>query len=461
MPSGPYDITNYTNYNDYASSPVHRFFQMWQQMDCDITKATKHNPSGCQNDLFPWVEVTIGAGSNGKPQPAGFNDQSTGEGSTAMGMYNAAAGDGAYLAYLAQKYSLNDNYHQPIAGGTGANSLTYGYGSTIFYAKPDGSPGTPPNNQIENPNPQKGTNNWYTQDGYGGGSYVNCADSTQPGVAAIKDYEKSLPYKVLNACQAGAYYLVNNYNPGYLGTGTPDSLGPNHFTIPPSTQNHIGLLLNKHKVSWKYYGEGWDGGTESGPHGTQAYCNICNPFLYSTQIMSDATQRAAHLKDIQDFYSDIDNNTLPAVSFVKPDGLLDGHPASSKWNLFEGFVKKIVDKARANPAVWANTAIFITVDEGGGYWDSGYIQPLDFFGDGTRIPLIVVSKYSEGVGMVHTYGDHVSFIKFIQDNWYVHERVSQYSRDNLPNPQWDWDNPYVPTNKPAITDLMPMFNFQR
>ena len=42
-----------------------------------------------------------------------------------------------------------------------------------------------------------------------------------------------------------------------------------------------------------------------------------------------------------------------------------------------------------------DTAIFITFDEGGGYYDSGYVQPLDFFGDGTRIPLIVVSPYTE------------------------------------------------------------------
>ena len=47
-----------------------------------------------------------------------------------------------------------------------------------------------------------------------------------------------------------------------------------------------------------------------------------------------------------------------------------------------------------NSPYWDDTAIFITFDEGGGYYDSGYVQPLDFFGDGTRIPLLVVSKYS-------------------------------------------------------------------
>jgi len=54
-------------------------------------------------------------------------------------------------------------------------------------------PATPRPNQIANPDPMPGTNNWYTQDGYAGGSYVNCADASQPGVKAIGDYLSSLP----------------------------------------------------------------------------------------------------------------------------------------------------------------------------------------------------------------------------------------------------------------------------
>src|SRR6202034_4185669 len=103
-------------------------------------------------------------------------------------------------------------------------------------------------------------------------------------------------------------------------------------------------------------------------------------------------QVKAHMKDTVDLYSDIGAGNLPAVSFVKPSGYVDGHPSSSKLDLFEGFTKKIVDMVQNSP-YWDNTAIFITFDEGGGYYDSGYVQPLDFFGDGTRIPLLVVSKY--------------------------------------------------------------------
>ncbi|MBV8056137.1 MAG: phosphoesterase, partial [Deltaproteobacteria bacterium] len=322
---------------------------------------------------------------------------------------------------------------------------------------PSGQPATPPSNQIENPNPQPGTNNFYTQDGYSGGSYVNCSDRTQPGVAPVLNYLSKLHYHPKPECIKNAYYLVNNYNPGYYGTGqVAFTGGPNDFTIPPSRQNNIGLVMSKAGVTWSYYGEGWDNGTENGPNGTQSYCNICNPFLYSTQIMTNDSLRS-NLKDTSDLYSDIRNGTLPEVSYVKPDGFLDGHPASSKWDLFEAFTQKIITMVQANKALWATTAILITEDEGGGYYDSGYVQILDFFGDGTRIPLIVVSPYSQGGAVVHTYYDHISVLKFIEYNWGL-PTISTTSRDNLPNPLPSLD-PYVPLNQPAIGNLLDMFSF--
>src|SRR5262245_8341038 len=174
--------------------------------------------------------------------------------------------------------------------------------------------------------------------------------------------------------------------------------------------------------------------------------------------MTSASQRAEPLKDIPDLATAIQNGTLPAVSIVRPDALLDGHPASSKLNLFETFAGNIVSAVEANPKLWHDTAIFITFDEGGGYWDHGYIQPLDFFGDGTRIPAVMVSRFSKGGHISHVYADHVSFLKFVEKNWNL-APVSDVGRDNLPNPVAHPQNPYVPVNGPAIGDLMDMFKF--
>ena len=457
---GPFQLTPGVPYDAYAASPVHRFYQMWQQLDCNAEYATEWNPSGCRADLFPWVEVTIGAGSNGKAPGSPAYDAPSGEGATAMGFYNMAEGDVPYFKYLADHYSFSDNYHQAVMGGTGANHIMMGTGYAIPFTDGKGNPIPPPSNEIEDPDPQTGTNNWYTQDGYSGGSYSDCADATQPGVAEVENYLASLARPIKPNCQAGNYYLLNNYNPGYYGDGTVAFGDPKGttFTVPPSPVRTIGDELLAANISWKYYGDGWNNYVADQYNPNNTYCNICNFEQYATSIMTNAAVRTAHLQDTANLYDDIQDGALPAVSFVKPSGLVDGHPASSKFDLFEGFVKKIVDEVQANPKLWQSTAIFVTVDEGGGYYDSGYVQPLDFFGDGTRIPLIVVSPFTDAGHISHEYADHVSILKFIEANWNL-PPVSSVGRDNDPNPIASKNDPYVPKNSPAISDLMDLFDF--
>jgi phospholipase C len=454
--NGPYLITQKISSDSYTASPVHRFYQMWQETDCSVAHATAANPSGCLNDLFPWVETTVGAGTNGNPQASGFTDQSTGEGSASMGFFNIANGDVPVFKRLSDAYTISDNFHQSIEGGTGANHIALGTGLAIYYTDATGKIATPPTLNIENPNPQDGTNNWYTQDGYSGGSYSDCSNAEAPGVKQVLSYLSTLPYTPGAKCEKGAYYLLNNYNPGYYGDGT---INTSAFTIPPSPVHTIADPLNAAGISWAYFGAGWnayvkDPSSEAG----SIYCTICNPFQYETNIMSDKQQRAEHLRDVSELAGEIRKGTLPAVSIVKPDGLADGHPASSKVSIFEAFTRRIVNLVKSNPTLYAHTAILITMDEGGGYWDSGYIQPLDFFGDGTRIPAIMVSPYSTGGHVSHSYTDHVSFLKFVEKNWQL-PPVSANGRDNLPNPVVAGSNPYVPLNSPAIGDLMDMFDF--
>jgi phospholipase C len=110
--------------------------------------------------------------------------------------------------------------------------------------------------------------------------------------------------------------------------------------------------------------------------------------------------------------------------------------------------------------VWKDTAIFVTVDEGGGYYDSGFIQPVDFFGTGPRIPMIAVSPFSTGGHVSHVYNEHSSFVKFVERNWKLDTKLSARSRDNLPNPKHgDGEDAYVPRNMPAIGDLFDLFDF--
>ena len=192
------------------------------------------------------------------------------------------------------------------------------------------------------------------------------------------------------------------------------------------------------------------------PPSNGLYCAICNGFQYATSIMTTSLRQ--NLVDLEQFYTDVATNQLPAVTFLKPDVLLDGHPGSSTPPLFEAFVRKIVNSVKTNNQLWSDTAILITFDESGGLYDTGYIQPIDFFGDGPRTVLIVVSPFAKQGYVDHTYADHASVLKFIEWNWNL-PPLSSRSRDNLPNPVSAPNAPYFPTNSPAIGDLRSMFTF--
>ena len=119
------------------------------------------------------------------------------------------------------------------------------------------------------------------------------------------------------------------------------------------------------------------------------YCGICDPMQYSTLDHDQPGAAGEHRSTaLEDFDAEATNGTLPAVSFLKP-GDDDGHPGYSTLAAFEQFVTHAVDEVQNNPTLWKSTAIFVTFDEGGGYYDSGYVQPVSFFGDGTRVPMVV------------------------------------------------------------------------
>ncbi len=133
---------------------MHRFFQMVQELDCNAAAATAQNASGCAADLFPWVETSVGAGSNGAAQPPNFTDETTGEGSTSMGFYNVQDGDAPYLKSLADAYRMSDNYHQPLMGGTGANHIMMGAGAPIWFSDGEGGAATPLNYGVNPADPE-------------------------------------------------------------------------------------------------------------------------------------------------------------------------------------------------------------------------------------------------------------------------------------------------------------------
>jgi len=208
-------------------------------------------------------------------------------------------------------------------------------------------------------------------------------------------------------------------------------------------------------VSWKWY----SGGRNDGKNVDKEYCAMCDTLTYFTSTMTGPDR--AKLQDLQEFYVDVKTAaTFPAVSVIAPYDSVSGHPGYAMEPAFDELVHGVIARLRANPELWRHTAIFVTFDEGGGYYDSGYVQPLDFFGDGTRIPLLAISPYARPGHVDHTYYDHASIMKFIEYNWGLNP-LSARSRDNLPNPVHTASDPYVPANRPALGDLTGMFDFNR
>src|ERR1700719_1605062 len=168
LPNGPFQLTGPNlPYDSYSGDTTHRFYQMWQQSDCSIRNATEDNPTGCLNDLYPFVVTTYAGAAADRG------------GGNSMAFYNVQHGDAPILKKLADQYTISDNYHQPAMGGTGFQRVFLGAGETVFWSDGNATPPVPPAAQIANPNPLPGTNNQYTADG----RFSNCSDPVgSPGV---------------------------------------------------------------------------------------------------------------------------------------------------------------------------------------------------------------------------------------------------------------------------------------
>ena len=276
LPNRPFQLTGPSlAYDTYTGDTAHRFYQMWQQSDCSIQNATEDNPTGCLNDLYPFVITTYGG-------PTADHG-----GGTSMAFYNIQNEDAPLLKKLADVYTISDNYHQPAQGGTGMQHAFLGTGDDFYWSDGNGNPTVPPASQIANPNPQPKTNNQYTQDV----RFSNCSDVfNAPGVLPIVRYLNSLPYAVEANCDIGHYYMLNNTNPGFLPNGaTADTT--NGTAIPPSSVRTIGDALNDKSISWAYYGGAYNAAVArtGNPLARIRQCRLARPI--ATSATSSLTPR--------------------------------------------------------------------------------------------------------------------------------------------------------------------------
>ena len=277
LPPGPFQLTSKTfPYDAYAASPVHRFYP-------DVA-ATRLRRDSChrrsENGVgLPSRPVPLGGGDcrrrfERRGAAGRFNNESTGEGSTSMGFFNVQQGDAPYLKSLAD--DLYDERQLPSGGQWRhrRQHIMLGTGDAIWFSDGKGNPPLPPNNpsirharhaghghtsalsEIENPNPQPGTNNFYTAGRLR--RWLGCPlrsrrsqlrrrilQRTAPTLPARRRGRPEYPQRVNEvkpSCEEGHYYLstttilaISATAPTPTPTPTPTTTV---FTIPPSTRSH-------------------------------------------------------------------------------------------------------------------------------------------------------------------------------------------------------------------------------
>jgi len=194
----------------------------------------------------------------------------------------------------------------------------------------------------------------------------------------------------------------------------PSNITDQSLLVPEQTGPTIGDRLSDRGVPWAWYSAGWT--TAAAGHPDPLFQFHHQAFAYYANYADDTPGRTEHLRDEQDFYADIANGQLPAVSFVKPLGANNEHPGYATLLTGQQHVAELVSTIQ-NSQYWADTAIVITYDENGGRWDHVAPPAFDRWGPGTRVPAIIISPFAKKSFVDHTPYDTSAILKLIEERW--------------------------------------------
>ncbi len=188
----------------------------------------------------------------------------------------------------------------------------------------------------------------------------------------------------------------------YSFAGTNDGLGSNVIWQVPMSSPTIFGQLQARGISWRYY---YSPGIFVGPLPS-----------YFPEIRS-RSEMIAQLVPMDQLFGDLSAGNLAQVTYIDPseDFFISEHPPEHV-NVGAAWTKGIIDAIMSSPA-WKTTAIFLTMDESGGFYDHVPPPQVDGWGYGFRVPMIVVSPYAKHGFVDHDVADHTSIIKFLADNW--------------------------------------------
>lgn len=192
---------------------------------------------------------------------------------------------------------------------------------------------------------------------------------------------------------------------------------PQDHLLPPQDFPTIGDRLTAAGVSWTEYNGGWRDALAGQPDQPIPLVKMppLSSHVYFKPYGPDMPGRA-HLKDSADFVADIVNGNLSSVSIVKPDPPFDEHPGYSVVQTAEQHAVLVIQAVMLSK-YWQDSAIFITYDDFGGWYDHVPPPKIDRWGPGGRVPLIVISPYAKRGFVDHTFYDTTALLKSIETRW--------------------------------------------
>ena len=221
-----------------------------------------------------------------------------------------------------------------------------------------------------------------------------------------------LPALTLNAhLKKGLLHKVPRGRAGGLNSPSPGGqVAKEYLEESNLTRTVADLFMNNTTISWKYYDHPIElGGYRTAVNNGQAY-DYWNPF--AAKGSSYTQNYYSHFVNRGQIFSDLKNGTLPDVSWVIPSSPISEHPPAN-ITLGMDWVTYVVDSIMKSPE-WNSTAIVLTWDDYGGFYDHVPPPPIDKYGLGFRMPAIIISPFAKPGFIDHSKYQFESMLKFIE-----------------------------------------------
>jgi phospholipase C len=259
-------------------------------------------------------------------------------------------------------------------------------------------------------------------------------------------------------------FLVSGWSATCTQAGNPQSCvnaldGPSS-RLQTANNNYawtdLTYLLHRARVSWAYY---LSEGNEPDCADDAMLCapkpqarnvpGIWNPLPAFDTVKADG--ELGNIQTVDKYFTAAKNGTLPTVSWIVPENNVSEHPPA-KVSDGQSYVTTLINAAMEGPD-WASTAIFLTWDDWGGFYDHVAPPKVDENGYGLRVPGLVISAYARKGYIDHQVLSFDAYLKFIEDVYLGGERIDPKT-DGRPDPR-----PNVRENAPQLGNLVADFDF--